>query len=82
MIGLGPVLDIHHYAWRKETDTLQLKMDTAYCIVHSYDFFDAKKAFSPYYNKIDSLTAIPIKRNNKLAYNFYVYELTGWRGKF
>ena len=81
-IGLGPILEIHHYAWRKKIDTLQLKMDTAYCIVHSYDYFDTQKAFSTYYNKIDSIATIPVNRNNKLAYNFYVYELTGWKGKY
>jgi len=76
MIGLGSVLDIHHYAWRLKYDTANIKMDTAYAIVHSYDYFDAKKAFATYYSKIDSIATIPIVRNKKLAYNFYVYELT------
>ncbi len=82
MIGLGSVLDIHHYAWRLKYDTANIKMDTAYTIVHSYDYFDAKKAFANYYSKIDSISTIPIFRNKKLAYNFYVYELTGWKGKY
>ena len=80
MIGLGPVLDIHHYAWRLKNDTININMDTAYAVVHSYDYFDAKKEFANYYSKIDSIATIPITRNNKDAYNFYVYELTGWKG--
>ena len=76
MIGLGSPLNIHHYAWRKKYDTVSVKMDTAYAVVHSYDFFDAKKTFGNYYSKIDSIAAIHIIRAGKLAYNFYVYELT------
>ena len=82
MIGLAPVLEIHHYAWRMKYDTVNLKMDTAYAIVHSYDYFNAQKAFGNYYSKIDSIASIPIVRNKKLAYNFYVYELTGWKGRY
>ena len=82
MIGLGSPLTIHHYTWRLKYDTINVKMDTAYAVVHSYDFFDAKKEFGNYYSKIDSISTIPITRNKKLAYNFYVYELTGWKGKY
>ena len=80
MIGLGSPVDIHQYTWRLKSDTINVKMDTAYAVVHSYDFFDAKKAFGNYYSKLDSIATIPIVRNKKLAYNFYVYELTGWKG--
>ena len=76
MIGLGSVLNVHHYAWRLKYDTINTKMDTAYAVVHSYDYFDAKKAFGSYYNKVDSIATIPIKRGNKVAFNFYIYELT------
>ncbi len=76
MIGLGSVLDVHHYAWRLKYDTINIKMDTAYAVVHSYDYFDAKKAFGNYYSKIDSIATIPIIRGGKLAYNFYIYELS------
>ena len=80
MIGLGSPLDIHQYTWRLKYDTINVKMDTAYAIVHSYDFFDAKKTFGNYYSKVDSIATIPIVRQKKLAYNFYVYELTGCKG--
>ncbi len=76
MIGLGSALDIHHYAWRLKYDTVNIKMDTAYAVVHSYDYFDAKKAFANYYGKIDSIATIPILREGKPGYKFYVYELT------
>ena len=57
-------------------------MDTAYTIVHSYDYFDAQQAFKNYYNKIDSVNTIPIMRGGKMAYNFYVWRLSGWKNKF
>ncbi len=76
MIGLGSPLNIHHYTWRLQYDTINIRMDTVYAVVHSYDFFEAKKAFGNYYGKVDSIATIPIVRNKKLAYNFYVYELT------
>ena len=82
MIGLGPVLNIHQYAWRLTKDTLRLNMDTAYTIIHSYDYFDAKKAFENYYSKIDSVQTIPIIRGGKPAYNFYVWRLSGWKKYF
>ena len=76
MIGLGSPLDIHHYAWRLKNDSIGIKMDTAYAVVHSYDYFDANKSFGNYYSKIDSIATISIKRSNKFAYKFYIYELT------
>jgi len=82
MIGLAPVLNIHQYAWRMATDTVNLKMDTAYAIVHSYDYFDAKKTYGSYYNKVDSVFTIPVMRAGKLAYNFNIWRLSGWKQHF
>jgi hypothetical protein len=79
MIGLAPVLNIHQYAWRLNSDTVNIKMDTAYTIVHSYDYYDVKKAFENYYSKIDSVQTIPVTRAGKLAYNFYIWRLSGWK---
>ncbi len=80
MIGLGPILNIHQYKWRLQTDTVNLKMDTAYTIVHSYDYFDAPQAFKNYYYKIDSVNTISIKRRGKEAYQFHIWKLTGFKG--
>ena len=82
MIGLGPVLNIHQYAWRLAKDSININMDTAYALVHSYDYFDAKAAFKNFYSKIDSVQTIPISRRGKNAYNFYIWRLTGWKNHF
>lgn len=82
MIGLGNVLNIHQYAWRLGADTLKLNMDTAYTVVHSYDYFDVKKAFEKHYATIDSVQTIPVLRSGKRAYYFNVWRLTGWKKIF
>lgn len=82
MIGLGNVLNIHQYAWRLPVDSLNLNMDTAYTIVHSYDYFDVKKAFEKYYSKIEIVHTIPVLRDGEKAYYFYVYLLSGWKKTF
>ncbi len=82
MIGLGNVLNIHQYAWRLGVDTIKLNMDTAYTIVHSYDYFDVKKAFEKYYSKIDSVQTMPVFRAGKRAYYFNVWRLSGWKKIF
>lgn len=80
MIGLGHVLNIHHYKWRLRADTVNISMDTAYAIVHSYDYFNAPLEFKNFYYKIDSVNTISIKRGGKVAYHFNIWRLTGWKG--
>ena len=77
MIGLGSVNALHNYAWKNKYTIPLAKPDTAFCIVHSDEYYDAKKAYAAYYPKIDSVTTIKIFRNNLPAHNFYVYRLSG-----
>lgn len=79
MIGLGTVSNLHHYAWRNKYTLPKTNMDTAFCIVHSDEYYDPRKAYADYYSTVDSVTTINILRGNKPAHNFYVYRLSGWR---
>ncbi len=80
MIGLGSIMDIHQYEWGNAFTLPAAKMDTAYCIVHSDEYYDPGKTFSSYYTTADSLATIEIFRNGKPAHDFYVYRLSGWKG--
>lgn len=79
MIGLGTTQDLHHYDWRNKFNLMDTKMDTAYCIVHSDDYYDVRKINDQYYKTIDSITTIVILRNNKPAHNFYIYRFSDFR---
>ena len=78
MIGLGSLNTLHNYAWKNRYTMPLTKPDTAFCIVHSDEYYDVKKAYAGYYSEIDSLSTIHILRNNLPAHNFYVYRLSGW----
>ena len=78
MIGLGSVNVLHNYAWKNKYTLSFTKPDTAFCIVHSDEYYDVRKAYESYYTKIDSLATIHILRNKLPAHNFYVYRLSGW----
>jgi hypothetical protein len=79
MIGLGTVGDLHNYAWKNKIALPSTKMDTAYCIVHSDEYYNAKAVYEQYYSMIDSINTIRILRNKKPAHNFYVYRLSGFK---
>jgi hypothetical protein len=79
MIGLGSINALHNYAWKNKITLPYTKMDTAYCIVHSDEYYNSKKIYSEYYDSVDSIFTIKIKRNNKPAHNFFVYQLTGYK---
>jgi len=80
MIGLGDVMKLHEYAWMNELRTHSANMQEAFCIVPSDAFYNAKRAYSNYYNQVDSFTNIQIFRNGEPAHNFYIYHLSGWKG--
>jgi 4-amino-4-deoxy-L-arabinose transferase-like glycosyltransferase len=79
MIGLGSTQNIHQYAWKNKFDSVDIKMDTAYCLMHSYDYVNVKNAYADYYKNIDSVANIKVMRSNVEAYNFVVYKLSGFK---
>ncbi len=80
VIGLGSIKEIHQYHWLNKANVANVNLDTSFAIVHSYDYYDAKKIYAKYYRTIDCINTITIYRNRKLAYHFYIYKLVGWRG--
>ena len=81
MIGLGPLHEIHHYAWLNEERSKKADLSSAYCIIHSDENYDAMKAYSEYYTTSDTAAVIHTFRGGKLAHDFYVLRLRGWKGK-
>jgi hypothetical protein len=77
LIGIGPLQDIHKFAWlNKQRPTLTLGAD-AYCIVPSNVPFDVTEAYGSYFGTIDAPITIEQKRGGVVVRNFLVYRLRG-----
>ncbi len=81
MIGLGNMMDIHEYMWMNNIRKNKVDLNNAYCIISSDEYYNPKLAYKDYYNKIDFIKAINILRSGKPAHDFYIYRLSGWKGK-
>ena len=81
MVGLGGINTLHEYFWTNKEKLNKVNMSTAYCIIPSDEYYNAQQQYADYYNTIDSVYTIKILRNNQPAHNFYIYRLTGWKGK-
>ena len=77
LIGVGPLQDIHKFAWlNKERPAFKIGSD-AYCIVPSNVPFNVAEAYGPYFNTIDAPITIEQKRGGVVVRNFLVYRLRG-----
>jgi len=79
MIGLGSMMELHHYIWTNERRLNRVNLNNAYCVTASDENYNVHAQYSPYYSQIDSIGTIEIFRNNKPAHNFYIYRLRGWK---
>jgi 4-amino-4-deoxy-L-arabinose transferase-like glycosyltransferase len=79
MIGLGPLEEIHQYAWLNNERSQKASLSQAYCIIHSDENYNAYEAYGKYYSAIDTAAVIEIDRNEKPAHRFYVLRLKGWK---
>ncbi len=79
MIGLGPVNEIHQYAWLNNNRSALSNMAAAYCIVHSDENYDARQVYQNYYSSVDTAATITVLRSSKPAHHFYVLRLSGWK---
>ncbi len=75
MIALGDLHQIHQYFWLNHERIPKADSSTAYCIVHSYDRFDAVSAFGQYYATADTAAVIPVYRGSKKAAEFTILRL-------
>lgn len=77
LIGLGPLQDIHKFAWlNKERPALTLGSD-AYCIVPSNTPFNVAAAYGSYFKTIDTPERINQIRGGVVVRYFLVYRLHG-----
>ena len=77
LIGVGPLQDIHKFAWlNKERQALTIGSD-AYCIVPSNVPFNVAEAYGSYFTTIDTPTRIDQKRSGVVVRYFLVYRLHG-----
>jgi len=77
LLGVGPLQDIHKFAWlNKERPTLALGAD-AYCIVPSNVPFNVAEAYGPYFTTVDAPVRINQNRSGVVVRYFLVYRLHG-----
>ena len=77
LIGIGPLQDIHKFAWlNKERPTLKIGSD-AYCIVPSNVPFNVEGAYGSSFKTIDAPVSINQKRGGVVVRYFLVYRLHG-----
>lgn len=81
VIGLGNLYELHHYAWLNTERLEQADMDTAFYIRASLEEQRSVEELDENYSKKELLTVIPATRRGKPAFNFYIYRLSGWKGK-
>jgi len=77
LIGIGPLQDIHKFAWlNKQRPALTVGTD-AYCIVPSNVPFSVTETYGQYFKLIDAPVVIDQKRNGVVVRHFLVYRLHG-----
>jgi len=77
LIGVGPLQDIHKFAWlNKERPALAIGSD-AYCIVPSNVPFNVETAYASYFKIIDAPIRINQIRGGVVVRYFFVYRLHG-----
>jgi hypothetical protein len=75
LIGIGPLQDIHKFAWlNKQRPSLSLGTD-AYCIVPSNVPFNVTEAYGQYFKLIDEPVVIDQKRSGVVVRHFLVYRM-------
>jgi hypothetical protein len=81
LIGLGPVQDAHHYIWSNRWRKDQADLSSAYCIVPSDEFYHVQEKYGAWYSRIEQVKVIQTSRSGKPSHNFFVYRLSGWKGR-
>jgi hypothetical protein len=77
LVAIGPLQDIHKFAWlNRERRKLQIG-DDAYAIVPSNLPLDVEKQYGAYFTSIQSPVQINQNRNGGVVRYFYVYRLKG-----
>ncbi|WP_132051086.1 ArnT family glycosyltransferase [Pseudocnuella soli] len=80
MIGLGPIRDIHHYAWLNHQRKDEVAIQRAFTVVPADEYFDVAAHYSRYYQNIRLQQTMEVSRSGQKAKLFRVYYLSGWKG--
>lgn len=75
VLAIGPLDEIHKFAWlNKDRKPLQIG-DDAYCVVPSNLPFNPNEAFAQYFSVIEQPEVIPQIRGGKIVRYFYIYRM-------
>ena len=80
VIGLGEINELHQYAWLNEERVDEANMSAAYCIISSIETDEVSFPYYDYYEKLELVKTLLVKRSGKPAKKFFVYRLSGWKG--
>jgi len=75
LIGMGPLQDIHKFAWLNEMRPAFVLGADAYCIVPSNVPFNVTEAYGQYFKTIDTPVVIDQKRSGVVVRHFAVYRM-------
>ena len=75
VIAIGPLNEIHKFAWLNNARKPLQTGDDAYCVVPSNLPFDPYKAFVQYFTTIEQPEIINQIRGGKIVRFFYVYRM-------
>jgi len=81
VIGLGEMNDLHHYEWLNESRLKEHALRDAYCIFPSDYSCNVKDVYGEKFRTIDSVSAFPIYRGDKVCKYIFIYRLKNFKGE-
>ncbi len=81
VIGLGSLIDLHHYAWLNKYRSEITRGENAICIVPSNYPEDVQGAYNSQFSSIKLLNTFCLKRSGKVAKYVSVYLLEDYIGQ-
>ncbi len=81
LIGIGSLLDLHHYSWSNRWRSPKALLAKAFCIVPSNLKDDVLVRYADYYRNMKLVATIEQRRSGVACRYFSVYRLEEWKGK-
>ncbi len=82
MFLLGPLHDIHKYAWINEQRGGLKRGEDYYYIAPSNYYRDPTELFGSYFSAIEPADTISIKRRGRIMRNAFIFRLKNYKGNF
>ena len=81
VVGLGEMIDLHHYEWLNEYRLKNHILKDAYCVFPSnYDAPDVHGFLASNFETVDSVGAFPVYRGGKVCKYFFIYRMKNFKG--